>query len=198
MVPQHRPDRSPGTRTIEIPDVGVVLLEKSKRAKRLILSVRPKRVRVAVPYRISFQKAEEFARANKEWIRERLKEQSGRCVLNRELKAGLAPLDRKEARAHLVPRLEELAAYHGFTFNRVSIRDQKSRWGSCSSKGNINLNMRLVHLPAELQDYVLLHELTHTRVPNHSLEFWSQLKDICPNARELKRELREYHYCLSE
>lgn len=180
-----------------MPDVGPVVLEKSGRARRLILSVRLERVRVAIPNRLTFKKAEQFARANLEWILRQRATITQREARDQHLKAGLSPIDRKAARAHLVTRLDELATYHGLPYNRVSIRGQRSRWGSCSATNNISLNMKLLWLPTELQDYVLLHELVHTLHPDHSSRFWERLEQICPGARRSRRQLREYRYCLT-
>ena len=99
---------------------------------------------------------------------------------------------RKEAKASLPPRLAELAALHGFKYNRVTIKNNVSNWGSCSIKGNINLNLRLVTLPAPLQDYVMLHELCHLRYMNHGPKFHALLESLCPEHRSLHRELRQY------
>ena len=108
----------------------------------------------------------------------------------------LPKIDREEARENLEKRLSELAEQHNFQYNRVSIRSQRTRWGSCSSKDNISLNMKLLHLPQQLIDYILLHELVHTRVKNHSKDFWNELETVVPNARTVDEQLREYQYCL--
>ena len=99
---------------------------------------------------------------------------------------------RKEALRILVPRLEELAQLHGFRYNRVAIKNNVSNWGSCSSKGNINLNLRLVTLPSELRDYVMLHELCHLKQMNHGPEFHALLESVCPGHRELQRRMKAY------
>ena len=99
---------------------------------------------------------------------------------------------RAEAKAVLVPRLRELAALHGFEVNQVRIKHNVSNWGSCSTKGNINLNLNLVRVPAELQDYVMLHELCHLRYMNHGPEFHALLESLCPGHKALKKALREY------
>ena len=97
----------------------------------------------------------------------------------------------REARARLVGRLEELAEEYGFFYNRVFIRSQKTRWGRCSAHNNINLNIKLVLLPADLRDYVLLHELIHTRIKNHSPEFWSELDKYVGDASMLRKKLNK-------
>ena len=99
---------------------------------------------------------------------------------------------RKQAKAFLPGRLAELAAQHGFSYNQVRIKHNVSNWGSCSVKKNINLNLNLMRLPAELQDYVMLHELCHLKYMNHGKEFHALLESVCPNHKELRRQLRDY------
>ena len=117
-------------------------------------------------------------------------------IVQFEKKRRLPEIDRKVARKILCRRIGELAQLHNFVYNRVSIRKQKTRWGSCSSQNNISLNQNLLHLTDELIDYVLLHELTHTRVKDHSPSFWNELETVCPDAKEKRRLLKTYSYCL--
>ncbi len=97
---------------------------------------------------------------------------------------------RRIAARELVPRLLELAAAHGLTVARVTIRNQRSRWGSCSRRGVIALNFRLVQMPRDVADYVLLHELMHLRQQNHSRRYWRLVEAVCPEYREAERWLR--------
>lgn len=90
----------------------------------------------------------------------------------------------------LVPRLHALAAAHGLTVSRVTIRNQRSRWGSCSRTGAIALNFRLVQMPAHVRDYVLIHELMHLRQQNHGRRFWALVEQACPEYRAAERWLR--------
>ena len=99
---------------------------------------------------------------------------------------------RRQAKAYLPGRLAELAALHGFSYNQVRIKHNVSNWGSCSVKKNINLNLNLMRLPSELQDYVMLHELCHLRHLNHGPEFHALLESVCPEHRELRKKLKEY------
>lgn len=179
-------------KTITIPGVGDVLLEKSRRARHVSLSVRPFRgARVAVPVGVSFAAAEAVAREKAGWLRRQIRRMG---VLEQEAEAlPLAPaLPRPAARQYLVQRLERLAQQHGFTFNRVFVRNQKTRWGSCSYRNNINLNIHLARLPERLTDYALLHELVHTRIRNHGPDFWTEMIRLMPDARALDRELDRY------
>ena len=150
-----------------------------------------------VPRGVSFQEALGVARNKASWLakhvaRMALVEQS---VLAR--KEG-HEISHSQARSILVQRLELLAARHGFTFNRVFIRNQKTRWGSCSHKNNINLNAKLVQLPQSLMDYTILHELVHTRIKNHGPQFWEALSKCVRNPKELDRELNAYWMMLVE
>jgi len=93
----------------------------------------------------------------------------------------------------LIARLRELAGIHHLNYSKVTIRNQKTKWGSCSSQNGIGLNINLVRLPDQLRDYVILHELVHTRIKNHSKEFWVELdKALGGGAKELARKLRKY------
>ncbi len=96
----------------------------------------------------------------------------------------------RRARAALVPRLSLLAAGHGLSFDRVTIRHQRSRWGSCSRRGTVSLNARLLFFPPDLVDYVLLHELCHTVEMNHSPRFWRVLEEHHPGSAVYRRRLR--------
>jgi len=96
----------------------------------------------------------------------------------------------KKASEVLRPWMERIAIEHGFTPPKISIRCQKSRWGSCSARGNVNLNAQLLFIPPELVNYVLLHELCHTIHHNHSSAFWSLVREHELNTDRLRKELR--------
>ena len=176
-------------KTIDLPNIGPVLLEKSKRAKHINISVKPPaKIRVAVPRGISYKKAASFASTKVNWIKKTLHKMS----LRQENSVKLQPANRNEAKLYLLNRLDELARTHGFIYNIATIRSQKTRWGSCSVKNNISLNMQLMSLPPELIDYVILHELVHTRVKNHSPLFWKALNSYVINAKHQNKELKKY------
>ena len=94
---------------------------------------------------------------------------------------------------YLPNRLKELADLHGLTYNKVSVRNTKTRWGSCSYHNNISLNLHLMRLPDHLIDYVLLHELAHTKVKNHSIDFWSYLEKLMKGSRGFDKELKKFN-----
>lgn len=100
---------------------------------------------------------------------------------------------RFEAKKILPARLGELAKKHGFRFNKLTIRNNRRNWGSCSSKNNISLNLQMMKLPDDLIDYILLHELVHTEIKNHGPQFWEKLDKITGGeARQLAKKVREY------
>jgi predicted metal-dependent hydrolase len=104
---------------------------------------------------------------------------------------------RKVATNELPERLLALAAAHQLKVARVAIRDQRTRWGSCSSTGCISLNWRLVQMPDAVRDYVLLHELMHLREPNHSRRFWRHVATVCPDFQQSRRWLRTHESLLA-
>jgi predicted metal-dependent hydrolase len=184
-------------RTIEIDGIGPVLFEKSRRARRVGLTVRASRgVRVAVPARVSFEEARRVAVSKLDWVRRtlgRIERARDRCS---EAVIAAERLDRRAARAFLAKRLAALAGEHGFTPGRLSVRNQSTLWGSASTTGRIQLNARLAVLPQELSDYVILHELVHTRVRGHGRAFWRELERYVPDIRSRRARLREYSLVL--
>jgi predicted metal-dependent hydrolase len=95
-------------------------------------------------------------------------------------------------RADLAARLAYHAPCLGVSYGRVAIRMQRTRWGSCSARGNLNFNLRMMALPGDLRDYVVLHELAHLKIPNHSKEYWQFLEEYVPGARRVEDELKRY------
>jgi len=179
--------------TVEINGVGTVLFERSKRAKHVIIYVRPLTgVRVAVPVKQSFKKAEDYVRIKIPWIQKHLKRIHQYESVNGKASDNCIGFDRAQKKTKLIKRLEALAAMHGFSYNRVFIRNQRTRWGSCSHKNNISLNIMLTRLPSELMDYVILHELVHTRYKNHGKYFWAELDNFVPNSRKISAQLRKH------
>ncbi|MDB6109549.1 MAG: metal-dependent hydrolase [Pedosphaera sp.] len=94
------------------------------------------------------------------------------------------------AKVELPPRVAELAAVHGLSVNRVSVRDQRSRWGSCSVRKQVSLNWRLIQVPDLVRDYIIVHELMHLREMNHSSRFWRWVHEAFPQTSEAERWLK--------
>ena len=101
---------------------------------------------------------------------------------------------RKRVKERLVPRLFEMAKERGISVNAIRVSSARGRWGSCSSKGSINLSLYLVLLPRHLQDYVMQHELTHRLEMNHGPRFWARLDEVCGGkAIAMRKEMRKYN-----
>lgn len=96
------------------------------------------------------------------------------------------------AKIYLPERAAYLAGHYGFSFKKLNLRNQKTRWGSCSVSGNISLNYRLMKYRKELIDYVIIHELCHLREMNHSKKFWELVESLVPDYKSLKRELKSH------
>lgn len=109
-----------------------------------------------------------------------------------EIRKAIEKAWRKEAKAYLPERVEKLAKKYDFSFKRVSVQNSKTRWGSCSFENNINLSLHLMRLPDHLIDYVILHELTHTKIKNHSKGFWQLLDSVSGDAKGLDRQVKMY------
>ena len=178
--------------TIEVPSVGTVTIVKSKRAKRLRITVKPDQtVRLTMPRGESAYRATQFLHSKIPWITKHQHKLSK--LENTQTNLPQPKINGPEAIETLISRLGEMAKIHNLKYARVSIRNQKTKWGSCSAKNNISLNINLARLPQELRDYVILHELVHTRIKNHGKEFWAELdKVIGGSAKELSKKLRKY------
>ena len=108
-----------------------------------------------------------------------------------EIRKAIERAWRKEAKEYLPLRVKVLAAKHKFEYKKVAIKNAKTRWGSCSFDNSINLSLHLMRLPDHLVDYVILHELVHTKIKNHSRDFWQLLDIVSGNAKKLDREVKD-------
>ncbi len=159
---------------------------RHQRARRYLIRVdRDGQVRVTIPRGGSRREAEAFARRSQAWVARQRASVAAR-MLPPEDEAQLKGL----ARVMLPERLLALAAIHGLTVSRVSIRNPKGRWGSCSRTGSISLNWRLVRMPDWVRDYVLIHELMHLKQMNHSPAFWALVAAAYPRFEEARAWLR--------
>lgn len=161
------------------PEIGQVTFRKSSRSRGISIRVHPvKGVCVSYPFIMPYAAAQVFFRLRREWVLETMRRQ------REKYKDLVLPTDaeieslRKQAKAGLPVRLKELALRYGFIYNRVAIKHNATNWGSCSSKGNINLNLNIVRLPSVLQDYILLHELCHLRHQDHGHAFHLLLEHV--------------------
>jgi predicted metal-dependent hydrolase len=172
----------------------VLVFVRHPRARRYLIRVTDNgTVRVTIPRRGSQREAAAFAAREQAWIDKQLRARRTKI-------AGLDSNDERQkvdrelivrARRELPPRLLELASAHGLTVSRISIRNQRWRWGSCSRSGHICLNWRLVTMPDDVRDYVLIHELMHLKRMDHSPRFWKLVAEACPQYQDARRWLRK-------
>lgn len=164
----------------------VLIFVRHRRARRYVLRVRADgRVRVTIPRGGTPRDARRFAERHRAWI-ERQRARTARQTWASDAVASY----RARAQLDLPPRLHQLAAQHGLRVQRVSVRNQRTRWGSCGHNGHISVNWRLVLMPDWVRDYVLIHELMHLRRMDHSPEFWRHVAAACPRYRDARAWLR--------
>ena len=164
------------------------------KARRYVIRVRPDGVvRVTIPRWGSKREGQLFADSQRAWIDKQLarwtaEPAAARVCVSPDVVRQLVT----RARQELPVRLLELAAEHGLTVARITIRNQRWRWGSCSPSGHICLNWRLVTMPDWVRDYVLIHELIHLKRMDHSRRFWKLVAAACPRFREARAWLRDH------
>ena len=159
--------------------------------KTISIVIRPSgEVEVRCPKRCSKREADAFALSKEDGIRKHLQtiaERPRQQVFSREEVKSLAD----KAAGVLPERVQYYAQIMGVTYGRIAIRSQRSRWGSCSAKGNLNFNCLLMLCPEEVRDYVVIHELCHRKELNHSAAFWAEVEKVCPDYRVRRKWLKD-------
>ncbi|MBQ9248780.1 MAG: M48 family metallopeptidase [Oscillospiraceae bacterium] len=152
------------------------------------------RIIVRAPRWVPMRTVRQFVERHRKWIEERLQEAAryqashpqAETLSEEELQQLV-----KEARRQITQRAETFAPLVGVEYERIAIRKQRTKWGSCSSKGNLNFNCLLVLAPPEVLDYVVVHELCHRKEMNHSPRFWAEVRRVLPDYEDARRWLRE-------
>lgn len=169
-------------------------IKRSVRAKRLRLAVfLDGTVVVTSPLGLDQSLIEKFIAAKQRWLKDKI--QFFRSVDRKAIRTFSHEdyLKNKDRALVLVRnRVEFYNKMYGFSFNKVLIKNQKTRWGSCSRKQNLNLNYKIVFLPTEHQDYIIVHEMCHLKEFNHSRKFWALVEKALPNYLDIKTELRNH------
>lgn len=169
--------------------IGNTHIIRVPRLRRMSLRVKPTgEALVRAPMRVSLGEIRRFLAEHESWIDKQRKNHAKLVPLSRERLLYL----RAEAKKFLPERVRALALKHGFQYKSVSFRHQKSRWGSCSHRNTLSLNIELMRLPLELCDYIILHELTHTIHKHHQDAFWNHLERVLPGSLILDKRMREW------
>lgn len=151
-------------------------------------------VLVRAPHQMSVSEIQKFLDEKSGWIEKNLKKMKQQAEVQKE--KGPISMEQIQVLAdqalEVIPkRVAYYAKLMGVTYGRITIRNQKTRWGSCSSKGNLNFNCMLMLTPPEIQDYVVVHELCHRLEMNHSERFWKQVEKVLPDYKERRKWLKE-------
>ena len=163
--------------------------------KTVSVEIRPDgSVLVRAPYRMSQARIRAFLDARRDWIekhRAAMAERQRSLQQVEPLTAAELDTMAKQAKTVLKSRVEHFAPIVGVSYGRITIRRQRTRWGSCSSRGNLNFNCLLMLTPTRVQDYVVVHELCHRKHMNHSPQFWAEVERVMPDWRDSRRWLRD-------
>jgi predicted metal-dependent hydrolase len=168
-------------------------LRQSKRARRLRLAVYcDGRVVVTTPFDFSENAVQRFLQGKINWLISKIDYFKKFKYINIGRHSRQDYLTYKEKALSFV---QESVAYfsqtYGFEYKKINIKRQKTRWGSCSKKGNLNFNYKIIFLPENIRDYIVVHELCHLKELNHSKKFWDLVAKIIPDYREIRKELKK-------
>lgn len=181
-------------KTFRNPDISFDYeLKKSPKAKRIRIAVKKnKAVVVTIPRWIPYLAGELFLTDKADWVH---------TVLTKKTKNTLELPKLKDWQSHKEPAMKlvktiiaKYEQHYPYRYNSITIRNPQSRWGSCSSRGNLNFNYRIQFIAKELAEYIVVHELCHLKQMNHSPQFWNLVAKTFPHYRELRKQLRTIHY----
>ena len=168
-------------------EIGEVEYRHSKKAKYMRIEIsNSSQVSVIIPDHHNIRDAIKLIDSKKKWIQKNKIKISTKNVL----KLKLSRIELEKFQNDTKQKMIELSDMHQLNFYELIFKTLRSRWGSCSPKNTICLNNIIYYLPVHLQEYIMLHELIHTKIKNHSNIFWEELEKICPNSRLKGRELR--------
>ena len=184
----------PKEELVKIAGLSVLLVRSSR--KTLAVQIRTDGTVIArAPLRMPKDRILCFLSEKASWIRMQQGRMQEREKMRQQARIHLDAAQEKELRERAKSVLAQRTAYFarqiGVTYGRITVRDQKTRWGSCSQTGNLNFNFRLILAPSEVLDYVVVHELCHRRQMNHSTQFWQEVAQVLPDYRKRKAWLTE-------
>ena len=145
---------------------------------------------VTQPRFVPFNTVENYLREKADWIISKIDYQKQNSINIKPVSRRQYLADKERARDFVRNKIDYYNQTYRYSVNRISIRNQKTRWGSCSKKGNLNFNYKIIFLPEDLADLIIVHELCHLREFNHSTNFWRLVSIAVPNYKNLRRELK--------
>ena len=166
-------------------------IKTSSKARHVRITIYPDgRVVITKPARVSEALARDFAHRKSVWIQKKLDVYQNRKIVS----LPKLSLNKTEALKLVRSRVEFLNQPYGFVIGRITLKNHKSLWGSCSRRGNLNFNIKILQLPESQMDYIIVHELCHLAEFNHSKSFWTLVSRTVPNYKHIKQELRNYSF----
>ena len=200
LYSNYKPHKESYQYPLEFADANLICTVSFGDRKRLSIQIKEDlSIQVKAPVHAKSKDVERFIEQNKTWIYEQWsileRKQAAKPQLSEaELKhaASMEHKLRKAAKDYIPYRVEYFHKYTGGHYTSITIRDQKSRWGSCSSRGTLSFNYRLMMAPPRILDYVVVHELCHLTHMNHSKDFWAMVESIIPDYKDCKKWLKEH------
>lgn len=179
-------------------DQGAIRIQVIRSARKSLgLEVRDAHTVLArIPARVSDRELQKFVEEHRDWIQEKIavmatRKENRKTAWAPDLRS-LSRTDQMKIQLKIGKRVRHYCEVMGVKVGLVTVKNQKTRWGSCSAKGNVNFNYQLAFLPEELLDYVVIHELAHRRHMDHSRAFWAEVEKYCTDYRERREQLKEY------
>lgn len=167
-------------------------LRRSSKAKNLRLTIYPGGELIATkPVNISQQAVDDFIKQKADWIFKKIDYSKKLLVNSKQNSRQEYKKYKDQAFKFVTERINYYNKFYCFGFNQVRIKNQKTRWGSCSGKSNLNFNYKIIFLPSDLADYLIVHELCHLKELNHSKDFWALVARIIPDYKEKRKKVKK-------
>jgi len=168
-------------------------IRRSKRARLLRISIHADNsVTVTIPRWETISVAEQFLKEKSSWIQKSIAYYNSKPKLN--YTSGTYEEHTQKAREFALAKIAKFNALYGYNINNIRIKNQKTQWGSCSARGNLNFNYRILFLPERIAEYIVVHELCHLAQHNHSPKFWQLVAQTFPDYKEINRQLRSLRF----
>ncbi len=170
-------------------------LKRNRKSKKISLSINSSGgITVTIPVFMPIKIVDYFIKQNKVWLLDKIRQSKTRDKNNFWIKQDKNHYlkNKNKAKKEIKEKVDYFNQFYNFGFNRISVRNQKSRWGSCSNKKNLNFNYKILFLSSDLADYIVVHELCHLLEMNHSRRFWDLVAQTIPDYKERRKKIRNW------